>query len=254
MKLIEIYQKVDQVAPFVLSREMMQGGAYDNSGILLDSGEEVKSVLFSLDLSRAAAEEAIQTGANCVITHHPAIYAPLKKITKSSAVGMCMRAGISVISAHLNLDAAPGGIDESLMHALGGTKEEQIMQKLSLGGYGRVYEVPVCSMQELMARVKEEMHGERVISYGNAPVRRIASFCGGGLDEEALDFAIESGADTVVSSEGRHHLLVAAVEAGLNILLLTHACSEEYGFTRFYLRMREELNISCAYYAEKRFL
>lgn len=254
MKLSELYNLIDQIAPFALSGEMISRyGAYDNSGILVDAGGEIEKVLFSLDLSLAAVDEAILCGANCVVTHHPAIYAPLKRVEGETAVGRALRAGISVISAHLNLDAASGGIDESLMEALGG-RDAEVMQPLTGGGYGRVYSVAPTTMEELEARVRQEMHAGRVVRYGSAPVKKIASFCGGGFDEEALLFAREHGADTIVSSEGRHHLILAATEAGCNLLFLTHACSEEYGFYRFYEKMREKLTATSAYFAEKRFL
>ncbi len=255
MKLTELYQAIDGVAPFSLSAEMISRyGAYDNSGILLDFGGEIERVLFSLDLSLAAVKRAKEENVNCIVTHHPAIYAPLKKIEGDSAVGMCARAGISVISAHLNLDAAPQGIDESLMEALGGNKAERIMQPLTGGGYGRVYGVPPCTMGEFLSHIRKTMHAERILSYGDFPVGRVASFCGGGFDAEALAFAEEQSADTIVSSEGRHHLITAAVEKGMNVVLLTHAASEEYGFFAFYQRMSGKLEVPCAYHAEKKFL
>lgn len=254
MKLIEIYEKIDEIAPFGLSKEFISRyGAYDNSGILLDSGDEVEGVLFSLDLTKASEREAEQMDMNCIITHHPAIYKPLQMIGADTAIGRCVREGISVISAHLNLDAAPGGIDESLMQAFGG-KDPEIMQPLTGGGYGRVYSIDCNTMDALVNIAQNQLHAQRFQSYGNAHVHKIASFCGGGFDEEALSFALEKGADTIVSSEGKHHLIQAACEKGMNLLLLTHACSEEYGFHKFYLRLKKALPLRCAYYAEKRFL
>ena len=39
MKLTKIYEAVDEIAPFSLSREYCEKyGAYDNSGILIDCG------------------------------------------------------------------------------------------------------------------------------------------------------------------------------------------------------------------------
>ena len=57
MKLSEIYQIADSLAPKALSDEYCaKYGAYDNSGILLDTGEEIRSAVFSLDLSFLAIE------------------------------------------------------------------------------------------------------------------------------------------------------------------------------------------------------
>ena len=254
MTLQEIYKKADELAPFALSKEWIEKGAYDNSGIIVDIGGEINKVLFALDLTKASFEAAKRVGADCIVTHHPAIYAPIRSLGQDSLILMCAKSGISVLSAHLNLDAAKGGIDESLMEGLGGKSVLAIMQTLQCGGYGRVYDVKEQSLEELKAHAEREFSTKRVLTYGNAPVKRIASFCGGGFDEEAIAFALEHGADTLCSSDSKHHLITGALESGLNILLFTHYASEQYGFHRFFLRMREALSVPCEYFAEERFL
>ena len=55
MKLIDFYKILDGVAPKRISDEFCaKVGAYDNSGILVDTGEDVKKALFSLDLTWTA--------------------------------------------------------------------------------------------------------------------------------------------------------------------------------------------------------
>ena len=81
MKLSEIYKIADSIAPKALSDEMCQNyGWYDNSGILVNTDEEVNSILFSLDLTMAAVDEAIEKGVKLIITHHPAIYGKISRI------------------------------------------------------------------------------------------------------------------------------------------------------------------------------
>ena len=254
MTLQEIYKAADALAPFALSKEWIEKGAYDNSGIIVDIGGEIGKVLFALDLTKASFEEAKKVNANCIVTHHPAIYSPIRTLGQDSLILACAKSGISVLSAHLNLDAAKGGIDESLMEGLGGKNPLAIMQNLTCGGYGRVYDVQEQSLEVLKAHAEREFCTKRILTYGNAPVKRIASFCGGGFDEEAISFALANGADTICSSDSKHHLITAALEGGLNVLLFTHYASEQYGFHRFFLRMREKLNVPCEYFAEERFL
>ena len=75
MKLSEVYKIADSIAPKSLSDEMCQNyGWYDNSGILVNTDEEINGILFSLDLTMAAVDEAIEKGVKLIITHHPAIY------------------------------------------------------------------------------------------------------------------------------------------------------------------------------------
>ncbi len=256
MKLREIYEIVDGLAPFALSAEYMtRFGARDNSGILIDLGQEISGVLFSLDLSLAAIEEAKRAGANCIVTHHPAIWDAPKRITPEDtpALQRCMREGISVISAHLNLDAAEGGIDESLMQGLGG-RDAAVMEQLTGGGYGRVYDVPAASLEAFAEHVKKTFCTERIVVYGDRPVRRVASFCGAGFGPDAIRFAAVEGADTIVSSDQKHHLVAEAVERGMNVLLLTHYAAENYGFLRFAERAMAQLRIPADTFSDLRLI
>lgn len=254
-----LYGIVDGLAPFALSKEYCEKfGHRDNSGVQLDCGSEVKGVLFSLDLSQAAVAEAKKLGANCIITHHPAIFFPLyslKEEGSGSEILACAKEGISVISAHLNLDAAEGGIDESLMLGLGGSEALAAMDHLTGGGYGRVYDVEKKSLAAFTAEVEKTFCSDRVVTYGNGTVSRVASFCGAGFDEGALAFATAHGADTIVSSEAKHHLIAAAVERGLNVILLTHYAAEHYGFTRFAEKIKKLLNgTPCFVFTDERLL
>lgn len=256
MKLQEIYNLADRFAPFALSGEYCgKYGHRDNSGILLDCGEEIKGILFSLDLSERAIGAAENMGANCIFTHHPVIFMPIRSLTdcEGRCVLSCAKAHISLISAHLNLDAAPGGIDESLMQGLGGSAFEA-MDELTGGCYGRVYDVAESSLGDFTARTKKTFRTERVIVYGNRPVKRVASFCGAGFDENSVRFALENGADTLVSSDGKHHLIAEAVERGLNVVLLTHYAAENYGFEKFYERMKKCIEVPCGFYTDDRII
>lgn len=241
MRLTKLYNIANDLAPFALSEEMCSRyGAYDNSGIIVDCGKEITGVLFALDLTKDAIQTAKQAGAECIITHHPAIYSPVRRLVKDGegdAVLLAAREGISVLSCHLNLDCAESGVDESLMRALGGMKAEAMMNEVGSGcGYGRVYGVRPQTMETFVAGAKKVLGTERVLTYGNAPVKRVASFCGAGLSEESVAFALEHGADTLVSADGKHHVILSALEHGLNLVLFTHYASELFGFEAFYQR------------------
>lgn len=253
-----IYNAVDTLAPFALSGEFCEKyHSYDNSGLLLDCGGEITKVLFSLDCSPSAVEEAKRTGAQCIVSHHPAIFQPVRSLQEGNAVLECAKHGISVISAHLNLDCAAGGIDDCLMNGLGGKKAEKVMSVLSAGGYGKLFTVNETPLSEYAERVKAAFHTQKLLVYGNRPVKKAASFCGAGMDEQSVSFALSSGADTFVSSDQKHHLVAALVEAGLNVLLLTHYAAENIGFSRFYENMKKILNgsgVACEYFCDERFL
>ena len=272
MKLNEIYKLADEIAPKRLSDEYCQKyGAYDNSGVLVDTGAEIKGVLFSLDLSFSAIEKAMATGANLIVTHHPAIYGKIDgvRVTDFSPLGeklvKCIQNGISVLAMHLNLDNAVGGTDESLqegicracgMESKGAGTRATLMQPLENGGYGRSYAVKETTLSALVEGIKKEFSTNRVLAYGawDKKICKIASFCGAGADEGAIAFAVKEGADTVVSSDFKHHVLGLAIEKGLSVIALTHYASENYGFKKYYEKIRRGLDIPCGYHTDENLL
>lgn len=261
MKLSEIYSVIEAAAPKRLSDEWCRRyDGYDNSGILLDSGEEVEKILFSLDFSEAAVERAIGIGANLIVTHHPAIYAKIGNIVQTSPAGRTLqraiKAGISVVSMHINLDCAPHGIDDALMRGIGGERAIGIMEPLSEDGcgYGRVYDVQPCEAERIADRIGS-FPARKVLCYGGKKqVSRVASFCGAGGDEKAVAWAAEQGADCIVSSDFKHHVLAMAAEYDLAVVIPTHYAAENYGFHRFYLELKEKIGAESEYFRDDRLL
>ncbi|MBE5752026.1 MAG: Nif3-like dinuclear metal center hexameric protein [Clostridiales bacterium] len=263
MRLNEVYGILDTVAPKSLSDEYCaRYGAYDNSGILLDTGDEIKGVLFSLDLTKTAIDKALQTGANLLVTHHPAIYSKIADIKASDYLGekivLCLKNGISVIAMHLNLDCADGGVDACLTVGVSESAGGQqpvcaVMHTLSLGGYGRAYDLPSITLGNLAKNMEKTFSTSRVLVYGDEKkeVKRAASFCGAGADEDAIAFAIAQGADVVVSSDFKHHILQLAVEKGLGVIVLTHYASETYGFEKYYQKIRSSISLPCVYHVDE---
>ena len=84
MKLSEFYAVADQVAPKAISDEFCTRlGWYDNSGVLVDCGEEIKGALFTLDLTNAAIDEALKV----VMTHmHELNYGFYKGTTRHALI------------------------------------------------------------------------------------------------------------------------------------------------------------------------
>ena len=269
MKLSEFYAVADQVAPKAISDEFCTRlGWYDNSGVLVDCGEEIKGALFTLDLTNAAIDEALKVGANLIVTHHPVIYGKIGniRVEDNSLLGgklvKCLRNGISIISMHLNLDAASGGLDESKMQGVcnaagGGTTENaEKMLVLEKGAYGRSYEIKEISLFELAENMKKEFSSNRILFYGDGErkIRRAASFCGAGGDEEGVAFAKKTGADVIISSDFKHHVITMAQESGLAVIALTHYASENYGFEKYYKKIRQQVGIPCVYHTDENLL
>ncbi|MBQ8658319.1 MAG: Nif3-like dinuclear metal center hexameric protein [Clostridia bacterium] len=273
MKLNEIYKIADEIAPKRLSEEYCAAyEGYDNSGILVDTGKEIEKILFSLDFSLEAIERASEEGANLIVTHHPAIYGKIGNIRAdnfdplSKKLLKAIEKGISVISMHLNLDMAQGGVDESLKNgviaaaknASGKTsvKEEtteKTMWQVTGGGYGRAYDLPAVKLGKLVEEIKKEFTTTRIFTYGDKEqtVTRAASFCGGGGDTQEVEYAVKNGAQVIVSSDFKHHALLLAKESGLAVVQMTHYASENYGFKKYYEKIRSQTGIPCVYHTDE---
>ncbi|MBZ0270423.1 Nif3-like dinuclear metal center hexameric protein [bacterium] len=96
----------------------------DPIGLLIgDPDDDVTGIAISLDVTLEVVAEAVRRGANCVIAHHPLIYRPMATIRADSGAGRivleAIRAGISVIAAHTNVDWAAGGLNDHLAALIG---------------------------------------------------------------------------------------------------------------------------------------
>lgn len=262
---VEDYLKfLERVAPLGLSDEFCEKyKMYDNSGIIVNCGKEVAGVLYTLDLTQKAVEEAKRLKFNLIVTHHPAIYGGITKLDlvespQARALLECAKNGISVISMHLNFDAAPQGIDYYLSLGLGCAvgAGQAIAAPLSNGGYGRVYNVAPRTYAEYVKYVEKEFSASRILSYGekNREVHRVASFCGAGCDEHNISFAARNKADVFVSSDIKHHEIVALTEMGISVLSLTHYACENYGFNKIYLKIKDGLKVKSAYFTDTNLL
>ena len=63
-------------------------------------------------------DEAFQTEADLVITHHPILFHPVKQLTNSTPEGGMLlslaQQGVAVYSAHTAYDNAPAGINQTI--------------------------------------------------------------------------------------------------------------------------------------------
>lgn len=259
MTVEEVFNILEKdVAPVALSNEFCATcNGYDNSGIIVNCGNAVTGVLFALDLSEVAVAEAVKKGYNLIVTHHPAIYGGISRIDvtstpQSRAIAKCVQCGISVISMHLNFDAAPQGIDYYLMKGLGG-EVCSVMCALHGGGYGRAYSVSATPVVLFVENVAKEFNTQRAVYHGdkNIVVKKVASFCGAGCDEAAISFAKSNCCNLLVSSDLKHHQITELVESGIGVLQLTHYCSEVYGLNRIYNKLKESITPSSFFFDER---
>ena len=229
MKLTEIYKILDGFAPVKLSEELCKiENGYDNSGIICSRDGDINTVVFALDLSEKSVEFAKKVGAELIVTHHPAIFAPIKSI--KGALHSALSANIGIISMHLNFDVAERGIDYYMAKLLG-AKDEEILLKLSSGGYGRRFKVNK-TLGEMADVCKKQFGSDKVFCYGAVDIKieTVASFCGSGLDDQNVSTAC----DLLISADIKHHLILNALDSGKCVIQVTHYACENSAFKRIY--------------------
>ncbi len=235
MTIHEVLNKLEEYAPLSLSDKLVeQIGGYDNVGIIADVEGDITGVVFTLDLTDESVTKAIEMGANLIVTHHPAIFVPLKTLNyESSPLLRCVNAKIGVISMHLNLDSAKEGIDYYLAKGLGAEKTEIVYQVGENEGYGRIFETET-TLGEIKERYINTFSTEKVMVFGNPnrEINKVASFCGAGLADEMLEKVKD--VDLYVSADIKHHVIITALKRGKCVMQVTHYSSEVYGFKHFY--------------------
>lgn len=239
----DVVAALERIAPPALAEE------WDNVGLLLSPCEPppVRRVLLCVDFTRAVLEEAIEVDCDLVVSYHPPIFDPLRRLdaTDPSDPGafLLVRAleyEIAVYSPHTALDAAPGGVNDWLADGLPPGLRRAIRPApaaaAELGpnaesarvGQGRIVllEKPV-RIDGLVRGLSRHLGGARprlAAAPRHEEGERVGevALCAGAGGEVLRDVA----ADLVVTGEMRHHDVLRHLARGRSVLLFEHAATE----------------------------
>ena len=224
MKIREIYDFIDSVAPYSTQLE------WDNSGLMCgDINGETETVMVCLDCTNEVIEQAIEEeGCKLIICHHPLIFSPLKTIEAGTPVYNAIKNGITVISAHTNLDMADGGVNDALCEEL----ELKNVQKLFADGVplmrmGEAEEQPAVPFAAYVAR---RLRCFAPVYDSGRAVKKVA-VCGGAGGEYIAD-AFNAGCDTFITGEAKHHECLEAKRLGINLIIPGHFSTEVVVLTK----------------------
>lgn len=217
---------------------------WDNVGLLLGSRQgEIKRVLVALDITDSVADYAIAAKADCIVSHHPLLFSPLKKITEDNFIGKrilkLVENKISCFAMHTNFDVLQMwklnkkslGIEKA--EILQVTQEED-QESLGIGCLGHIEEI---SLKDFAKKVKEGLQVADVKVFGDLERKVRLVGISGGSGKSALLPAIKKGLDVLVTGDIDHHAGIDARDQGLAIIDAGHY-GTEYGFISY---VREEL-------------
>ena len=177
---------------------------WDNSGWQINLGNKVaKKILLALSLTPQILKQAIEQECDFIITHHPLIFSPFKKIEYQTVtqklVVDCIKNNVQVYCAHTNLDVAPGGVNDTLAEKLG------LVPNLIVDNFVKVAEYPdVMSLDDFILKLKISLNCQKlkVINPANIQQIRTVGMCSGAGGDfiPAL-----KGIDVFVTGDVKYH-------------------------------------------------
>jgi len=118
MKLAQLTAYLESLAPLAYQED------YDNCGLIVGRpDQEISQALVSLDCTEAVVDEAIATGCQVIVSHHPIVFKGLKKFNGKNyverVVEKAIRNNIAIYAIHTNLDNIMAGVNARICETLG---------------------------------------------------------------------------------------------------------------------------------------
>ena len=208
----------------------------DNAGLLVgDSDTEVTGILVTCDVDMGVVEEAIQNKCNLIVSHHPIMFSPINRMTESvpeqKFIRKMVKNDIALYSAHTNLDAGRGGIND-LMATMLGMEDTNVVDAVcederGTHGFGRICKLKdKITLKELMDKVID-VFGADGLRYAGDPetiVETVAVNTGGGAG--ILNDCIALGCDCLITGDIKYNGYRDAIDGDMCVIDIMHYDSE----------------------------
>ncbi|MDR3241951.1 MAG: Nif3-like dinuclear metal center hexameric protein [Lactobacillaceae bacterium] len=207
MQASELIAKIEEYAPLDLAWER------DPIGLQIgDQNREIKTVMTALDVRQEVVQEAIEQHVDFIFSHHPAVFRPAKNLDLSNPQNKMyselIKHDIIVYSAHTNLDAAKGGMNDWLADALQITDTKPLLAnsdgETGIGRIGKLQQPQ--TVRQYASFVKElfDVQAVRVIANDlQREIQTVAVLGGDGGSE--YEVALSAGADAFVTADLYYH-------------------------------------------------
>lgn len=212
---------------------------WDNTGLMVgDPDQTVTGILVALDPSEEVLQEALSLGLNTIITHHPLLFHPLKKIDRRTPLARMLTTALAhelaIVACHTNLDAAASGSVSDAMAAslsLADTRplarrDHSLVAKET--GFGRIGTLaPAISAEQFLPLLFSALACRGLHITGPLPkMIRTVALCGGSGSELA-ETAHALGADVYITGEVKHSTARWAEAAGFCLIDAGHYATEK---------------------------
>ncbi|GAA2349093.1 Nif3-like dinuclear metal center hexameric protein [Saccharopolyspora halophila] len=189
--------------------------SWDAVGLVCgDPDALVQRVLFCVDPTETTVDEAIDFGAQLLVSHHPLLLRGVHGVPaddhKGRVVHRLIRAGIGLYCAHTNADSANPGVSDALADAIGLRVDRPLAphREGADTGLGRIGELPEpepfrAFVQRVADNLPTTAWGVRGAGDPDREIRTVA--VSGGSGDSFLDTATAAGVDAYVTADLRHH-------------------------------------------------
>jgi dinuclear metal center YbgI/SA1388 family protein len=219
-----VIQKMENWAPLDLAEE------WDNPGLLIgDSAQDVRRILVALDASESVISETLRGKYDLLITHHPLIYNPLKRIISQDPTGSkiirLIQNKTGLYCAHTNLDIAEGGVNDILFDILELNKKENLMES-ELGRVG--YTAAPMKLMDFADYIKNKLNISDVRFFGEPSkiIHKIGLCAGDAAGQRYVRAALQKNCDVYITGDLRYHGIMEALEQNLSLIDISHYGSE----------------------------
>jgi dinuclear metal center YbgI/SA1388 family protein len=208
---------------------------YDNSGLIAgDTAKDCTGVLLSLDCTEQLVREAIEKKCNLIVSHHPLIFRPIRRITPANGTGKALIAAIqediAIYAIHTNLDNVVTGVNATIADKLGLGNRKILLPKPGYAhiGSGMIGDLKKALSEEQLLKALRETFSIPVIRHSpltGKPVSRVA-ICGG-AGSFLISNALQLGAGFFISADIRYHEFFGG-EGEMVIADIGHFESEQF--------------------------
>ncbi len=222
---------VEQVLGFLNTiSPLCTAEGYDNVGILTgNAGAAVTGIATCLDITEDIINEALSKNANLIVSHHPVIFHPIKRLLAGNPVYSLVRNDISSIAIHTNFDMSEGGVNDALMELLGWNSCGVLQQTRDNGlGIGAVADLPLGFTAKALAEHCKNALDLESVKYCEGEfhaITRVGVCSGSGGD--LLQRAKELGCQALVTGDVKHSVWIEAHNTGMALIDAGHYGTEK---------------------------
>lgn len=232
MKCTEVRERLEILSPPKFAE------SWDNVGLLCGrAGKEIKKVYIAVDATDEVIENAIDAEADLLLTHHPLIFSPLKKVNDENFISRrivkLLQADMCYYAMHTNFDVM--GMADAAADTLA-LKDRQVLYvtfedeiaKEGIGRFGRLPEK--MTLADCAEYVKKTFQLPAVRVYGELSDVISVVAVSPGSGKSTAQSAVNAGVDVLISGDIDHHLGIDLVAQGVSVIDAGH-----YGLEKIFV-------------------